>query len=143
MQKLGFLKIQEATGSLSGPIYSPINAGRNTAELMFRKQHQMRLYFILHRSVEFSSRKGWEQGGVRCGKHTKACDLRSWEGGEGGLTPRTYEQSRAGPEHFQLLRNTRSSSQAFPSPSVHTPGSEDRRGLLTRLTVWSTGHQTP
>lgn len=38
MQKLGFLKFQEATGSLSGPIYTPINAGRNKTELMLKKK---------------------------------------------------------------------------------------------------------
>ena len=58
--KTWILKIQEATGSVSDPIYTPINDGQNTAELMFKKKIIIIiwLYFVLHRELEISSQKG-------------------------------------------------------------------------------------
>lgn len=81
-----------------------------------------------------------ELGGVSREKHTKHVVCVLGKEGRMGEPLTTCEQSRASPEHFQLLRNICPSSRSFLSASVHTPGSEDMRGL-TLLTVWGTGHQ--
>lgn len=104
MRKPGFLKFQEATGSLSGPIYTPINAGRNTTELMLKKS--MQLISSYTEVLSFPAGRAWSKEVLAVGstQRHEICVL----GKEGpvGEPLATCEQSRASPEHSQRLRNT-------------------------------------
>lgn len=49
--KTWILKIQEATGSVSDPIYTPINDGQITAELMFFLKQKEKINLVVFRST--------------------------------------------------------------------------------------------